>query len=73
MLRHLLHISKYAMILGRCISCNKQIISSKGNHPDIIRINFKKEGDSFQCDAICADRYAFFLYFQNQVATKNVD
>ena len=70
MLRHLLHMSKHAMILGRHVSCDEQTTSSKGNHPDIIRINFKKEGDVFQCDATCADGHTFCFYFRNQAAPK---
>ena len=74
MLKHALFISKHVMFLGRYISVDEQTISSKGNHPDIIRINFKKEGDGFQCDAVCADGYTYCFYFRNQpVPSKWVD
>ena len=45
-------------------------LGCQGRHPDILRINFKKEGDGFQCDAICSDGYTYCFYFWNQAAPK---
>ena len=56
--------------MGQYISADEQTIGCKGRHPDIIRINYKKEGDGFQCDAICSDGYTYTFYFQNQPAPK---
>ena len=38
----------------------------KGRHPDILRINSKKEGDGFQCDALGYDGYTYSNFFYNQ-------
>ena len=35
------------------MSGDEQTIGFKGNHIDKLRINYKKEGDGFQVDAIC--------------------
>lgn len=64
------YISKKCVFIGRNISCDEQTIGCQGRHPDILRINYKKEGDGFQCDAICADGYTYCFYFRNQSAPK---
>ena len=58
------------MFLGRFISIDEQTIGCQGRHPDILRINYKREGDGFQCDAICSDGYTYSFYFRNQPAPK---
>jgi hypothetical protein len=63
-----MEISKKVMIMGKWISVDEQTISFKGRHVDKLRINYKKEGDGFQCDAICSDGYTFTVYFQNIAA-----
>ena len=66
LLRHIIHISRQAINIGRWISIDEQTLGFKGRCVWKIRINYKKEGDGFQCDAICADGYTFSFYFQNQ-------
>ena len=58
-------MSNKVMIMGNWISVDEQTISFKGRHADKFRINYRKEGDGFQCDAICADGYKFSIYFRN--------
>lgn len=41
-------------------------ISFKGNHEDKQRINYKRVGDSFQCNAICQDGYCYDFIFRNE-------
>ena len=65
-----MYISKKCVVIGKQISCDEQTIGFQGRHPDVLRISYKKEGDGFQCDAICADGYTYCFYFRNQVAPK---
>ena len=58
-------MSKKVTIMVKWISVDGQTISFKGRHVDTFRINYKKEGDGFQCDAICADGYTFSVYFRD--------
>ena len=61
---HTIHISQGAIYTGKYLNCNKQIIVCQGPHPDILRINYKKEGDGFQCDCIGADGYTYRFFSQ---------
>ena len=45
------------------INGDDQPVSFKGQHVNNIQINFKKEGDGFQDDAICGDGYSLYFYF----------
>ena len=65
-----MYISKKCVFIGRQISCDEQTIGFQGRHPDILRISYKREGDGFQCDSICADGYTYCFYFRNQPAPK---
>lgn len=70
MLKHTLFISRLAVIMERYISADEKTISCKGAYPDMIRINYKREGDRFQCDALCGNGYTY-SFFRNQPAPKN--
>ena len=69
-LKHAINVSKNAMHMGEKCSIDEQTIGCKGRHPDIIRINYKREGDGFQCDALCSDGYTFTFFFRNQPSPK---
>ena len=69
-LKHAIRVSRSAMHMGEDAAIDEQTIGCKGRHPDIIRINFKKEGDGFQCDSICSDGYTYSFYFFNQPSPK---
>ena len=70
--KQLIGVSKKAMIMGEWISVDEQTIGFKGNHVDKLRINYKKAGDGFQCDVLCADGYTFTVYFRNVAAPKDL-
>ena len=40
----------------------------KGRHPDILCIDYKKEGDGFQSDALGSDGYTYTFFFRNKPA-----
>jgi hypothetical protein len=66
LLHHLMSISKKAVVLGKDISVDEMDISFQGLHGDKQRINFKRAGDGFLVDALCADGYCYSFYFRNQ-------
>ena len=68
--RHAIRISKECIHVGVNISIDEQTIGCQGRHPDILRINYKAEGDGFQCDALCCDGYTYTFYFRNQPPPK---
>jgi len=59
-----------AQDLGRCFSCDEQMIGFKGNHADKQCISYKKEGDVFLADAISQDGYTNSFFFWNMPAPK---
>ena len=68
LLHHLLFISKKAMHVGKDISVDEMDISFQGSHADKQRITYKRAGDGFLVDALCADGYCYSFYFRNQKA-----
>ena len=53
------------MRIGRNVSIDEQDIGFQGRHKDKQRITFKKVGDGFLVDALCADGYTYSFYFRN--------
>jgi hypothetical protein len=49
-------------ILGKWLSIEKQTLGFQGWSRIKLHISYKKEGDGFQCDAICNDGYTFSFY-----------
>ena len=70
LLNHILRVSKDAMFVGANISVDEQDIGFQGQHADKMRISYKKVGDGFLVDALCADGYTYCFYFRNQKAPK---
>ena len=68
LLKQILRISQSAIHIGKNISIDEQDIGFQGRHKDKQRITFKKVGDGFLADALCADGYTYSFYFRNQVA-----
>ena len=57
-------------LLGVDISVDEMTMRFKGKHVDKLRITYKKEGDGFQCDALCQDGYCYSFFFRNEPAPK---
>ena len=57
MSKHTLYVPKLAVYIDKYIIIDKQTISCKDNHVDILWINLKKDGDSFQCNVLCSNVY----------------
>jgi len=62
-LDHCNTVGPKAWLLNIWISVDEQTNGFKGKHADKLRINYKKEGDGFQCDALCNDGYTYSFYF----------
>jgi len=56
-----------AWLLGEKDSVDEQTIGFRGRHEDKLRITYKKEGDGFQCDALCDDGFTYSFYFRNEL------
>ena len=69
-LKHMMRVSKECICLGESISVDEQDIGFQGRHQDKQRIKYKKVGDGFLVDALCADGFTFTWYFRNQTAPK---
>ena len=59
LLKHVIMVSKAAIVLGKGSAMDEETIVCKGIHPDILRITYKKEVDGFKCDTLCSDGYMF--------------
>ena len=57
-------------IYGIEISVDKQTLKFQEQHVDKLRITYKREGDRFQCDALCDDGYTFAFMFRNKPSPK---
>ncbi len=64
-LRHLNNNSKSMWVTGKNLSVDEQTIAFKGRSSMKLRISYKKEGDGFQCDAICDRGYTFAFWFRH--------
>jgi len=56
---------------GKHLGLDEQTIGFQGHHVNKQRITYKREGDGFQCDALCDDRFTFTVYFRNEVPPRN--
>ena len=52
-------------IPGEWVSIDEQTLGFKGKHGMKLRISYKREGDGFQCNAVCDDGYTFSFYFRH--------
>ena len=66
-------MSQGEIYIGKCIICDKQTIGCQGHHPDILRINYKKEGDGFQCDCIYAGGYTYCFFCNHAEPKRFID
>ncbi len=70
-LKNMMRVSKDSMMIGQNISVDEQDIGFQGQHKDKQRISYKRVGDGFLVDALCADGYTYTWYFCNQLAPKH--
>jgi hypothetical protein len=49
-------------IPGKWVAIDEQTIGFKGRSGMKLRISYKREGDGFQCDALCDEGYTFFFF-----------
>ena len=68
-LDHINMICPTAWLLSEWISIDEQTIGFKGKHGDKLRINYKREGDGFQCDAICDDGFTYSFLLQKRASS----
>jgi hypothetical protein len=59
-----------AFEIRKWISIDEQTIGFKGMHAGKFWISYKKEGDGFQCDALCCDGYTYSFFMCNMPAPK---
>lgn len=52
-------------VTGKWVSIDEQTLGFKGRHGMKLRISYKREGDGFQCDAVCDEGYTFQFYFRH--------
>jgi hypothetical protein len=57
-------------IPGKWVAIDEQTIGFKGRSGLKLRISYKREGDGFQCDALCDEGYTFSFYFRHGNAPK---
>jgi hypothetical protein len=65
LLDELNHNAKKMWTTGKWVSIDEQTLGFKGKHGLKLRITYKKEGDGFQCDAVCDMGYTFSFYFRH--------
>ena len=53
-------------MLGKIISVDEQTCGFQGRHASKLRITYKREGDGFQCDALCDNGYTHTFYFRHE-------
>ena len=63
-------VSMKAWSLGENFSMDEQTQRMQGRHPLKLRITYKKEGDGFQCDALCDNGYTFTFFFRHEPPPK---
>jgi hypothetical protein len=64
------HCARKCWMLRKVVAIDKQTIGSKGQCEMKLFISYKREGDGFQCDALCDDGYTFSFFFQHGNAPK---
>ena len=70
LLKHMRRVSQDSIHIGSYILIDEQDICFQGRHKDKQRVTFKKAGDGFLVDALCAYGYTSVWYFRNQLSPK---
>jgi hypothetical protein len=50
---------------GKWVAINEQTLGFQGTSGMKLRISYKREGDGFQCDAICDGGYTYSFHFRH--------
>ena len=64
LLRMLQINSQNAYDMGQQLAGDEQTCGFQGRSVFKLRITYKREGDGFQCDALCLDGYTYCFYFR---------
>ena len=64
------YIGPHCWDLGANFSVDEMTMRFKGCHSDKRRITYKKEGDSFQADALCDEGFTYQVYMRNDPAPR---
>jgi hypothetical protein len=70
LLKQLNKQSQKMWVTGKHILVDEQTVGFKGRSSMALDISYKKEGDGFQCDAVCDKGYTFAFYFHHGDAPK---
>ncbi len=65
LLRHLNKRCRDMWIPGKWVAIDEQTLGFQGTSGMKLRISYKREGDGFQCDAICDAGYTFTFWFRH--------
>jgi hypothetical protein len=65
LLDELNHRARKHWVPGKWVAIDEQTIGFKGRLGMKLRISYKREGDGFQCDAICDEGYTFSFFFRH--------
>jgi len=57
--------AKDMWIPGKCVAIDEQTIGFQGALSMKLRISYKREGDGFQCDALCDRGYTYSFWFRH--------
>jgi len=57
--------AKDMWVPGIFVAIKEQTIGFQGQSGMKLRISYKREGDGFQCDAVCNSGYTFLFYFRH--------
>ena len=57
--------AQHCRVTGQFVAIDEQTIGFKRKHGLALRISYKREGDGYQCDALCEDGYTFSFYFRH--------
>ena len=67
----MMRVAKYGIHISQSISVDEMDIIFQGRHKNKQRVTYKKVGDGFLVDALCAEGYTYSWYFRNQLAPRN--
>jgi hypothetical protein len=65
LLRHLNKRCRDMWIPGKWVAIDEQTLGFQGASGMKLQISYKREGDGFQCDAICDAGYTFSFWFRH--------